>query len=314
MYYFIVNPNSRSGNGRIIWNAVEQILEQEQAEYRVFFTSCRYHATRLAQEITSSKEKLTLVAVGGDGTVNETVNGIQDFSRVTFAYIPTGSSNDFARSLGLPSDPREAILNILHPSRYQKIDLGLASYGDRRRYFAGSCGCGFDAAVCHEAIASHMKDVLNQFKLGKLTYIGIALKQILLFRPFPMTLTLDNGKKLRFDRTYFVSPLNCAYEGGGLKLCPKAKADDGLLDLCVVEGLSKLVIALMFPTAYVGRHTIFRGIHMYRIKTVEIHTDQTVSLHTDGEPEYVKEDVHISCIPQCLTLIAGNPHISGRIS
>ena len=252
MYYFIVNPGSRSGNGKVVWQTVEEILEQKQAEYRVYFTSYRYHATKLAREITSRGEKLTLVTVGGDGTVNEVVDGIQDFSKVTFGYIPTGSSNDFARSLGLPSTPEAALHNILHPTYFRRIDLGLISYGSWTRRFAGSCGCGFDAAVCQEALGSPIKNALNHFKLGKLTYVGIALKQILLFRPVPVSLILDQHKKLRFPRTYFLSALNCPYEGGGLKMCPKAKADDGFLNVCVVEGLSKLTIALMFPTAYRG--------------------------------------------------------------
>ena len=96
MYYFIVNPGSRSRNGKVVWQTIEEILEREQVEYRVYFTSYRYHATKLAKEITSRGEKLTLVTVGGDGTVNEVVDGIQDFNKVTFGYIPTGSSNDFA--------------------------------------------------------------------------------------------------------------------------------------------------------------------------------------------------------------------------
>lgn len=305
MYYFIVNPGSRSGNGKVVWQTVEEILEQKQAEYRVYFTSYRYHATKLAREITSRGEKLTLVTVGGDGTVNEVVDGIQDFSKVTFGYIPTGSSNDFARSLGLPSTPEAALHNILHPTYFRRIDLGLISYGSWTRRFAGSCGCGFDAAVCQEALGSPIKNALNHFKLGKLTYVGIALKQILLFRPVPVSLILDQHKKLRFPRTYFLSALNCPYEGGGLKMCPKAKADDGFLNVCVVEGLSKLTIALMFPTAYRGWHNIFRGIHQYQVRSLEIRPEKPLPFHTDGEP-YAPEDVlKVSCLPGMFTIIGG---------
>ena len=304
MYYFIVNPGSRSGSGKSIWKKVERILEQEQVEYRVFFTSYRYHATKLAREITSRRQKLTLVTVGGDGTVNEVIDGIEDFASVTFAYIPTGSSNDFARSLGLPCTPEDALRNILHPSCFQRIDLGLLTCGSYTRRFAGSCGCGFDAAVCQEALVSPMKRTLNRFGLGKLIYIGIALKQILMFRRVPVRITLDQNKKLRFPRTYFLSALNSTYEGGGLKMCPRAKMDDGYLDVCVVEGLSKLTIALMFPTAYLGWHPIFRGVHLYQVKSLEIRPEKPLPFHTDGEP-YAPEDVlRISCLPKALTIIA----------
>jgi YegS/Rv2252/BmrU family lipid kinase len=305
MYYFIVNPSSRSGRGKLVWRSVEQILEKEEVEYRVFFTAYRYHATQLAREITSRNTRVILVAVGGDGTVDEIIGGIQDFSKVTFAYIPTGSSNDFARSLDLPISPEAAIHNILHPSYYRTIDLGLASYRGRRHYFAVSCGCGFDAAVCHEAIASPLKNLLNRLKLGKLTYVGIALKQILMFRKFPMTLLLDENRKLHFKHTYFISAMNCSYEGGGLKMCPDAQTDDGLLDLCVVEGLSKLTIALMFPTAFWGKHLIFRGIHIYRVKSAEIYFTGGIPFHADGEPFTIHNTFQVSCIPKVLTVIAG---------
>ena len=209
MYYFIVNPSSRSGSGKLVWAGIEQILEQKQIEYRVFFTSYRYHATKLAREITSQNNKLTLVTVGGDGTVNEVIDGIQDFAKVTFAYIPTGSSNDFARSLKLPATPEAALDNILHPSCFRRIDLGQITYGTYTRRFAGSCGCGFDAAVCQEALSSPIKNALNRLGLGRLTYVGIALKQILLFRPASVSLTFDHSRRLRFPRTYFLSVLNC---------------------------------------------------------------------------------------------------------
>ncbi len=305
MYYFIVNPNSRSGNGKLVWQEVERELDRREAEYRVFFTSYRYHATQLAREITSRRERLTLIAVGGDGTVNEVINGILDFSGVTFAYIPTGSSNDFARNLSLPCKPLEAIQNILHPSCFRKIDLGVISSQDRKRHFAGSSGCGFDAAVCVEAATSRLKNILNRIRLGKLTYVGIALKQILLSRPVPMTLILDNNQKLAFHKVQFIAVLNSRYEGGGLKLCPKARPDDGLLDICVVDRLGKLTIALMFPTAYIGMHTIFRGIHLYRAREAEIHFQGQVPCHVDGETFYLKDSIHFSCIPDALTIIAG---------
>lgn len=305
MYYFIVNPGSRSGNGKLVWQAVEQFLVKEQTEYQVFFTSYRYHATELAKDITSRSEKLTLIAVGGDGTINEVINGIQDFSKVTFAYIPTGSSNDFARSLGLPSDPEEAVRNILHPTYFRKIDLGHATLDGRSLSFAVSCGCGFDAAVCHEAIASRLKNLLNKLKLGKLTYVGIALRQIILSKRFSSTLLLDGKEKHTFSRTFFVTGMNCCYEGGGLKLCPSARPDDGLLDVCVVEGLPIFVIVTMLPTAYFGKHTAFPGIHLYRCKSFELLTDAKAAFHTDGEPEFVQRRLQVSCMPDCLKIIAG---------
>ena len=313
MYHIIINPASRSGKGLQIWKRqVEPALQRGNVPYRPYFSEKAGDVARIASEIISlpAQSPVSIVILGGDGTMNEALQGIPEQAQVILGYIPTGSSNDLARDLNIPTDPTAALDLILHTGKPHAMDLGVLTYSDGEvRRFAVSCGIGFDAAVCHEAIASHIKDTLNKFRLGKLTYVGIALKQILFFRPFPMTALLDNGNKLKFSRTYFVSALNCSYEGGGLKLCPKAKAGDGFLDLCVVEGLSKLTIALMFPTAYIGRHTIFRGVRLYRTRSLEIRTDKPLPFHTDGEPEYLRGTIRISCLPSCLTLISGNGNL-----
>ena len=304
MYYFIVNPGSRSGSGKYVWKAVEEILEEEEVEYRVFFTSYRYHAVKLAKEITSRKERVTLVAVGGDGTVNEILNGIQDFSKVTFAYIPTGSSNDFARALGLPSDTAETVRSILHPSYFRRIDLGCAQLGERTQYFAVSCGCGYDASICHAAFSSHVKNFLNRLRLGKLTYIATGIKELIFCKPAPMTITLDGGRTLRFRRTFFASAMNCRFEGGGVRFCPSAQPDDGFLDLCVVEGPSRLLIIPLFLLSLLGIHGILPGVHLLRGRSMEFQSSRRLAVHTDGEPYFLKGKMQIRCIPDALYVIA----------
>lgn len=304
MYYFIVNPGSRSGNGKHVWKTVEEILEAEEVEYRVFFTSCRYHATRLAREITARDERLTLVAVGGDGTVNEILSGIRDFSKVTFAYIPTGSSNDFARALGLPSDTAAAVQNLLHPSYFRRIDLGRARLGEQTLHFAVSCGCGFDAAICHAAFCSSVKKLLNRLRLGKLTYIATGIRQLLLSRPAPLAITLDGCQTLRFRRTVFAAVMNCRFEGGGVRFCPRALPDDGQLDICVVEG-SRLLIVPLFLLSLAGIHGILPGVHLLRARSVELSSPRKLPLHMDGEPYFLKGKLRLDCIPGVLPLIAG---------
>lgn len=304
MYYFIVNPGSRSGNGRHVWKTVEEILEAEEVEYRVFFTTCRYHATRLAREITARDERLTLVAVGGDGTVNEILSGIRDFSKVTFAYIPTGSSNDFACALGLPSDTAAAVQNLLHPSYFRRIDLGRARLGEQTLHFAVSCGCGFDAAICHAAFCSSVKKLLNRLRLGKLTYIATGIRQLLLSRPAPLAITLDGRQTLRFCRTVFAAVMNCRFEGGGVRFCPRALPDDGQLDICVVEG-SRLLIVPLFLLSLAGIHGILPGVHLLRARSVELSSPRKLPLHMDGEPYFLKGKLRLDCIPGVLPLIAG---------
>lgn len=105
MYSFIVNPNSRSGEGRNVWNRLRSIMESQGISYQYFLTEYVGHATVLAQRISAAgtpEDPVTLVTVGGDGTIYEVLTGIIDLSSVVFGFIPVGSGNDFCRSMGLP--------------------------------------------------------------------------------------------------------------------------------------------------------------------------------------------------------------------
>ena len=104
-------------------------LEEKSVPYQVFFTKYQGHATQIARTLTQEKDCRSLIVLGGDGTLNEAVNGIADLARVTLGYIPIGSSNDFARSLRLEQDPLKALEKILTPSGYIPVNIGSLSWG-----------------------------------------------------------------------------------------------------------------------------------------------------------------------------------------
>ena len=304
MYYFIVNPGSRSGRGKEVWEKIEIELEREDIEYRVYFTSHRFHARELASEITQREGPLTIVAVGGDGTVNEILDGIRDLSKVTFGYIPTGSSNDFSRALGISVSLDAAIENVLHPSYFRKIDIGTFRTGGETHRFGVSCGCGFDAAVCHASVSSAIKDLLNKLHLGKLTYAGTAFKLLLGWKPVRMAIVTDRGEKYSFKRTFFIAAMNGAYEGGGLKMAPGAVPDDGMLDIIIVEGMPKAVIALVLPTAFLGLHAILPGVHIIRARSYKLKTAARQPVHSDGEAYFNEKIMSVSLDKDRLNVIS----------
>lgn len=283
MYTFIVNPNARTGLGSRVWSSIEARLVKEQIPYQVFFTKYQNHATKIIRNLTSSGQHMTIVALGGDGTINEVVNGICDLSNVTLGYIPIGSSNDFSRGLGLSCDPHKALTAILSPKKFAYVNIGAVTHEGKTRRFAVSAGLGFDAEVCYRISFSKLKAALNRIKLGKLAYALVAVLSLLLQTPKKMTITLDNETPVNFDRVYFTALMNQKYEGGGFMFCPKANPGDDVLDLIVVEGLSKLKILCLLPTAFFGKHTRFHGIHTYRCENVKIESDASLPLHTDGE-------------------------------
>ena len=303
MYSFIVNPNARSGLGQKVWAELEIILKKRNVPYKVYFTKYQRHATNIVSEITSDGEEHTIVALGGDGTVNEVVNGIRDFDKTILGYIPIGSSNDFARGLELPTDPVAALENILACPHLHPMNVGKLTFKNKMKRFAVSCGIGFDADICHEAVVSHVKYFLNKLKLGKLTYVCIALHRLFVTKPCTVTITLDHEKTISFPNTYFVAMMNNKYEGGGVKFCPKAKNDDDKLDIMVAADVSKLKVLCLIPLALFGWHTPFKGVHIFACEHIDIHAENAMPLHTDGEPIFLQHDISACLLPKKIRVI-----------
>jgi len=306
MYTFIVNPNARSGLGKKVWKSLEEILKTKKISYEIYFTKYQKHATSITSQITSDGDEHTIIALGGDGTVNEVVNGIQNFDKTILGYIPIGSSNDFARGLNLPTDPIKALENILECPNLHPMNIGEIQYKTKKRRFAVSAGIGFDADICHEAVVSHIKYFLNKLKLGKLTYVCIALHRLFVTKPCKVDVTIDHHKKISFASTYFVAMMNNKYEGGGVKFCPKAKNDDDKLDVMIAANVPKIKVLLLIPLALFGWHTFFKGVYIYSCKHVDIHAENALPVHTDGEPIYLQYDLSAECLSKKLRVITSH--------
>lgn len=304
MYTFIANPNARSGLGLKLWKEIEAILQQKNVCYQVLFTKYQHHATSLVRDLTSDLERHTIIVLGGDGTINEVINGITRLDKVTLGYIPLGSSNDFARGLGLPTDFKKALDNILTPSHYTYMDIGILNYEDKCRRFAVSTGIGFDADVCHQVMVTPLKSFLNRLKLGKLTYTGVALHRLLAMKPVQMTVTLDDNRQINYKNVYFAAAMNLRFEGGGFNFCPKADCTDGKLDIIVIADLPKLKILALLPTAFKGWHTIFKGIHISSCKRIDIVSERALPVHADGEPVFRQTNITARLEPEKLRIIS----------
>lgn len=302
MYTFIVNPHARSGLGLKVWKRLESMLKERQLKYQVFLTRYPGHATKFAHTLTSGSKEITLIALGGDGTINEVVNGIQDLSKVTLGYVPIGSSNDFARSMKLSHEPEVLLKQILSPSEYAYINIGRLTYQDQIRRFAVSSGIGFDADVCFHNPSTGIRRLLNRLKLGKLSYTAVALGLLMTLKPGPMVLVAD-GQRKYFKKVFFATAMNQRYEGGGFKFCPDADPEDDLLDIIVIADMPKLKALLLLPTAYIGLHVHFKGVHTFTCKEVRITGRKKLSLHTDGEPVTAVSRASFSLEPEKLRLI-----------
>lgn len=324
MYYVIVNPASRSGRGRKLWSELEPVFLEKRIAYRAVFSKGTGHVTRIVEKLTeplvqdANAGPIRLILLGGDGTVNEALQGIRDFERVWIGYIPTGSSNDLARDLKLSTKPEVLLSSILEGEVKRTMDLGLmtcdriseersACRVDRpsaERYFAVSGGIGFDAAVCEEALSSRFKNTLNRIGLGKLTYLVIALRQLLAAKRVSCDLYLDGADKpVHLKQLLFTAFMIHRYEGGGFMFCPQADACDGQLDLCVTGNIPKPLILLALPTAFFGKHYLFPQIRHYRTTVVRLETSVPMWVHTDGEVSVKSDRITVRCIPQKIRLL-----------
>lgn len=306
MYYFIVNPTSKTGMGEKYWKRVQKILDERKIAYKVVFSKKAGHVEEIVRNLStkSLKDKAHVVILGGDGTVNEAVQGIEDFNKIIFSYIPTGSSNDLARDMKISKNPEEALEAILKAEKERFVDVGLVHYDKAflkgreveisdRRFMVG-CGIGFDAAVCEESMHSKFKNLLNKLKLGKLTYLGIALKQLIQSEMIDGKIILDDIKEIPVKRLFLAVAMVHHYQGGGFKFCPDALDDDGLLDLCVASDASKLKVLRILPTAFSGKHVRFKEIQMLRAKKASIEAKKPMWVQTDGEVKTQASKITVS--------------------
>ncbi len=323
MYYIIVNPTSKSGRGAKIWNLLEPVLKEKNISYQVFFSERIGHVMEITKRLTAGENgspdapPVRLILLGGDGTLNEALQGISDFNKVQIGYIPTGSSNDLARDLKLGKDPTGILERILTCRQAVKMDIGCVAYistsGElsrhhsneisSTRYFAVSSGIGFDAAVCEEALASGFKNILNKIGLGKLTYLTIALKQLAAARKISCDIFIDDEAPVHLKRFLFVAGMIHQYEGGGFMFCPDAGYHDGLLDVCAVGNIPKLLVLLALPTAFTGKHYMFKGINRYSAKTLRLRTSAPLWVHTDGEVSVKADEIVLTCEKDKLQLL-----------
>ena len=284
--YFIINPKAGNGHCLKIWKRVEQQLKFQCVSYLAFFTEYPGHANSLTSQIAlKNPEQKIIIAVGGDGTMHEVVNGAVKDNNITLGFIPGGSGNDFSRGFQIPGDPVEALEVILRLAKQegQPIDIGKISMDDsKEHYFINNMGAGFDATISYEVNHSGMKAILNKLSLGRLVYVYFLIKKLFTYKTSTIDLSID-GEKHIFEQTWFVTVSNQPYYGGGMKIAPVAEPDDGLFDITVVQQLSRWKLLLVFISVFWGKHIHFNEVKTFTGRDVSIDSPTALFVHADGE-------------------------------
>lgn len=285
MIYFIVNEKSSSGNGENVWAEVKTLLANKGIEYRFWTTKKPGHATEIARNICEQNHaEITMVVIGGDGTINEIINGITDFERVRLGIIPTGSGNDFARGLGLLKGSNEQCLNrILENKSDCRIDLGLVKYDGKQKLFAISSGVGMDALVCKKVSVSRMKKVLNKLRLGKFIYLVVTVRSLFSMEYSDLVSVFDGNREMKLKGLIFMASMNFSAEGGGVPMAPRADAKDGKLSACACFNVSKWGALVKLPLLMIKKHEKLKSFRTFEYEKGELRLSKPMALHTDGE-------------------------------
>ena len=293
----IVNPIAGRGRGRRGAAALAAALQSLGIPFVEAATTHRGHARELA-----AAARGTVVAIGGDGTVHEVVDGlpIREGRLGPLAVLPCGSGDDWAKSVRLSRNPLAVAAAIAHRTT-REIDIGEATFtgpdGTQRRRFANAAGLGLDAEVAAEAAKPHRLR-------GRLLYFFATLRVLGRLRSFRATIQCDAHPPRTADLT-FLSTCNGQFFGGGLHLVPDGRCDDGLLDAVQLAAVPRRTILWLFAKLALGRHRGDPRVRLDRVTRIRIDTDRPVPSSLDGEvlPTPVSSVVY-SVLPERLSLIA----------
>jgi YegS/Rv2252/BmrU family lipid kinase len=277
----IVNPVAANGAVGKNWPQVRDFLQAEGVEFDAVLTEEPRHAIRLARQALDDGYR-TIVAVGGDGTLNEVLNGLVEEGavdpEVALGIIPWGTGADFSRTLGIPRDYMGAGRQLLR-FETQLVDLGritcLREGREVVHYFINAAGLGFDGEVAE--LANRFPKVLG----GTITYLTCLFISLLTYRNKSVELSFD-GQHVR-GRINSVIVCNGRYLGGGMFMAPEASFDDGIFDVVILGNLNKLEVVANLPRVYKGTHLTHPKVSLCHAREVHIEARERMFLQAEGE-------------------------------
>jgi diacylglycerol kinase (ATP) len=281
---FIVNPNAGSKRGQKDWPKIAALLKSAGMEGDYVFTEHRDHASLIAEEFIGRGCR-KIVVVGGDGTMNEVVNGIfaqktAASSDVTLGMVPVGTGNDWCRTFAIPFDYPGAI-RLLKENKTLLQDVGKVKYfkGDeeKTRYFVNIAGMGYDALVAKKT--NIMKD---KGKGGPLTYFYFIFASLFQF-DFPDAAVGVDDRRVYEGKLFSMNVGICKYSGGGMMQVPGAVPDDGLIDVTLIKKTSKIAVIRYTRKLYDGTLVNLPFVSVFQGKTVKITSDEKIYMEADGE-------------------------------
>lgn len=301
----IVNPKAGSGKGLKDWPVISNTMNRFGVDFTCVFTEHKYHAVELTvKSIKDGYRKI--VAIGGDGTIHEIVNGIfiqQEVptTDILLAVIPSGTGNDWVRMYGISRTYRDAVQALVDEKSTIQDVAKIEFYESKvkqHRYMANVAGMGFDAAV-----TKNYNSLKDNGRSGKYLYILSVLKIFFLYLSRRFKIITDG--KLFFDGMLFSSSVGIGrFNGGGMEQMPFARTDDGLMDITVIRQMRKFIMVRDFSKLYSGRIFENKGVLHTQAKVIDIESSPPSRIEIDGEIMGYSP-FRFELIPHCIKVVVG---------
>lgn len=282
---FIVNPISGTGKQKKLNAILAKALDYNQFSQTIVYTEHAGHATELSRKAIGQYD--IVIAVGGDGTVNEVVKGLVG-SKTTMGIIPVGSGNGLARHLNIPMKMEEAV-KVINKQLVERIDTVKIN----NELSVNVSGVGFDAHVAHK--------FSKNGKRGSIPYVKIAATEFQQYKTQAYKIVAD-GKPM-FRNAFMISLANSTQFGNNALISPEAKIDDGLVDICIMSEFPKVEAPALAARLFNRTMHKSKFIEIVRARKVEIDTNHPIVCHIDGEPVVFDDMLDIEVQPASLSII-----------
>jgi len=296
----ILNPMADMGKA---WRVARDLRSITQEHGGVEWSGTVYpgHAIELAK---SSEGYDMVIAMGGDGTVHEVMNGLMQIAedkRPILGIVPVGSGNDFAHAINVPNAPTTALRHAID-GEASTVDLGLMTdQHGRKEYFDNTLGLGFGTIM---TINSHRLPLLRGF----LMYLVAAL-QTIIFHNDPISMEIETDTEKWNQKVLLLEICNAPRAAGGFHIAPDAKIDDGILNYTLITEVGRLMMLRILPEAKNGTHGHFKQIKMGTFKKFTLTSDRPLYIHADGEifsgPGTDLRSVSFEILPNALRVVRG---------
>lgn len=280
----IVNPKSSNGKTQNELPYIERYINSS-FEYEIFFTKEKKHAISLTQDCLKNNFE-RIIAVGGDGTFNEVVNGFFENQKMInenakLGFIPSGTGSDFIKTLNIPKNYKDSI-DIIKKNNYKKIDVGLVNFlvnNDKKyRYFINISDVGIGGEVVDRV------NKTTKIFGGFISFLTATLKTVLEYENKKVKIIIDDNEELELKINNIVVG-NGQYFGGGMRILPSANPFDSYFDIAIIGDINKIEFFLNVPKVYSGKHIYDKNITFRKAKNIKVFSDEKIKLDIDGEQE-----------------------------